>query len=87
MVVEGANDARLAIELDGDEFHGPHRWQADISRQRALERASWIFWRLLCVHLVNSPTGRAQRPTRQDALTRHRTAWCYPTCARVGRVS
>lgn len=45
MVVEGANDARLAIELDGDEFHGPDRWQADISRQRVLERAGWVFWR------------------------------------------
>lgn len=41
----GANDARLAIELDGHEFHGPDRWQADISRQRALERAGWVFWR------------------------------------------
>ncbi|QIN62612.1 REase [Caballeronia sp. SBC1] len=45
MVVEGANDARLAIELDGDEFHGPDRWQADIGRQRVLERAGWVFWR------------------------------------------
>jgi very-short-patch-repair endonuclease len=45
MVVEGANDARLAIELDGDEFHGPDRWQADMNRQRTLERAGWVFWR------------------------------------------
>lgn len=45
MVVEGENDARLAIELDGDEFHGPDRWQADIARQRVLERAGWTFWR------------------------------------------
>jgi len=45
MVVEGANDARLAIELDGDEFHGPDRWQADMNRQRVLERAGWVFWR------------------------------------------
>lgn len=45
MVVEGANDARLAIELDGDEFHGPDRWQADMNRQRVLERAGWTFWR------------------------------------------
>lgn len=45
MVVEGANDARLAIECDGDEFHGPDRWQADMSRQRVLERAGWTFWR------------------------------------------
>lgn len=45
MVVEGENDARLAIELDGDEFHGPERWAADMSRQRVLERAGWTFWR------------------------------------------
>ena len=45
MVVEGGNDSRLAIECDGDEFHGPDRWQADMSRQRVLERAGWTFWR------------------------------------------
>lgn len=45
MVVEGLNDTRLAIELDGDEFHGPDRWQHDMARQRVLERAGWIFWR------------------------------------------
>lgn len=45
LVVEGAGDARLAIELDGDEFHGPDRWQHDMQRQRVLERAGWTFWR------------------------------------------
>jgi len=45
MVVEGAGDNRLAIELDGDEYHGPDRWQHDMNRQRVLERAGWIFWR------------------------------------------
>lgn len=45
MVVEGAGDARLAIELDGDEFHGPDRWKHDMQRQRILERAGWTFWR------------------------------------------
>jgi len=45
MVVEGAKDARLAIECDGDEFHGPDRWAADMNRQRVLERAGWSFWR------------------------------------------
>ncbi len=45
MVVEGANDTPLAIECDGDEFHGPDRWQADMIRQRILERAGWTFWR------------------------------------------
>jgi very-short-patch-repair endonuclease len=45
MVVEGAADARLAIECDGDEFHGPDRWPHDTRRQRVLERAGWTFWR------------------------------------------
>lgn len=45
MVVEGANDSRLAIECDGDAFHGPDRWAADMNRQRVLERAGWTFWR------------------------------------------
>jgi very-short-patch-repair endonuclease len=45
MVVEGERDARLAIECDGDEFHGPDRWAADMGRQRVLERAGWTFWR------------------------------------------
>jgi len=45
MVVEGSGDKRLAIECDGDEFHGPDRWRHDIDRQRILERAGWSFWR------------------------------------------
>jgi hypothetical protein len=27
----------MAIECDGDEFHGPDRWQHDMSGQRVLE--------------------------------------------------
>ncbi|MCH4874715.1 AAA domain-containing protein [Pseudomonas sp. TMW22091] len=45
MVVEGDNDSRLAIECDGDRFHGPDRWDSDMRRQRILERAGWRFWR------------------------------------------
>jgi very-short-patch-repair endonuclease len=45
MVVEGSGDLRLAIECDGDEFHGADRWQHDMNRQRVLERAGWTFWR------------------------------------------
>ncbi|QQS16446.1 MAG: hypothetical protein IPK86_03210 [Neisseriales bacterium] len=47
MVVEGENDARLAIECDGDQYHGPEKWEDDIARQRMLERAGWVFWRCL----------------------------------------
>jgi hypothetical protein len=43
LVVEGALDRRLAIECDGDAFHGPEQCEADVRRQRVLERAVWVF--------------------------------------------
>lgn len=46
LVVEGNEDRRLAIELDGDLYHGPDVWDRDMARQAALERAGWIFWRV-----------------------------------------
>lgn len=45
MVVEGDNDRRLAIELDGDKYHPAEKWMDDWSRQRTLERVGWKFWR------------------------------------------
>lgn len=45
LVALSPGDARLAIECDGDVFHGPDRWSHDMSRQRILERAGWRFWR------------------------------------------
>lgn len=45
MVVEGLGDTRLAIECDGDDYHGPDQWAKDMHRQRVLERAGWTFWR------------------------------------------
>ncbi|HWA14440.1 MAG TPA: AAA domain-containing protein, partial [Burkholderiales bacterium] len=45
LVVEGADDARLAIECDGDKGQGPAQWVEDMRRQRALERVGWVFWR------------------------------------------
>jgi len=46
LVVEGENDRRLAIELDGDRWHGPDVWERDMRRQASLERAGWTFWRV-----------------------------------------
>ena len=45
LVIEGNNDARLAVECDGDKYHGPDKWTDDMQRQRVLERAGWVFWR------------------------------------------
>ncbi len=45
LVVEGAEN-RLAIECDGDTWHGPDQWDADRARQQKLERAGWTFERI-----------------------------------------
>jgi very-short-patch-repair endonuclease len=45
LVVEGQR-GRLAIELDGDAYHGPDRADADRHRQAILERLGWTFHRI-----------------------------------------
>ncbi len=45
LVIEGMNDRRLAIELDGDKYHPPEKWVDDWRRQRTMERVGWQFWR------------------------------------------
>jgi len=37
---------RLAVECDGDHWHGPDAYQLDLSRQRDLERCGWQFYRI-----------------------------------------
>lgn len=51
-VVEGSEGRRLAIECDGDRFHGPGQWADDMARQRVLERAGWTFWRCFASSFV-----------------------------------
>ena len=45
LVVEGMQ-GRLAVECDGDRWHGPDRYEQDMARQRDLERAGWQFARI-----------------------------------------
>lgn len=45
LVVVGAR-ARLAIECDGDAWHGPDAYEHDLGRQRELERCGWRFFRV-----------------------------------------
>lgn len=45
LVVEGMRN-RLAIECDGDHWHGLDKWKDDMDRQRVLERVGWTFWRI-----------------------------------------
>ncbi len=45
LVVEGMQ-GQLAVECDGDQWHGPDRYEQDMARQRDLERAGWQFVRI-----------------------------------------
>ncbi|MGQ0799927.1 MAG: AAA domain-containing protein [Pseudomarimonas sp.] len=51
-VIEGSEGRRLAVECDGDRYHGPGQWQDDMTRQRVLERAGWTFWRCFASSFV-----------------------------------
>jgi very-short-patch-repair endonuclease len=45
LVIEGMQ-GRLAVECDGDTWHGLERYDEDMARQRMLERCQWTFWRV-----------------------------------------
>jgi len=45
LVIEGAT-SRLAVECDGDHWHGEDQYQQDTERQRDLERVGWKFFRV-----------------------------------------
>lgn len=55
-VVHGNEGRRLAIECDGDQFHGVGQWSDDMARQRVLERAGWTFWRCFASSFVRNRT-------------------------------
>lgn len=45
LVVVGGK-GKLAIECDGDAWHGPDAYERDMARQRDLERCGWRFFRI-----------------------------------------
>ena len=45
LMIDGSG-SRLAIECDGDAWHGPDQYEKDTERQRKLERMGWKFWRI-----------------------------------------
>lgn len=45
IVVHGP-ESRLAVECDGDRWHGEDEWHRDRARQTVLERAGWTFVRI-----------------------------------------
>src|ERR1700730_17312190 len=57
LVVEGDGGRRLAVECDGDRYHGQERWADDMRRQRILERVGWIFWPCFGSNFSIDPAG------------------------------
>ncbi len=45
LVVIGG-ESRLAVECDGDQWHGPEQYEGDLARQQDLERVGWRFVRI-----------------------------------------
>ena len=45
LLIEGMR-GRLAVECDGDQWHGVEEWDRDVDRQRMLERCGLQFWRV-----------------------------------------
>jgi len=45
LVVEG-KESQLAVECDGDFWHGSEQYERDMERQRKLERCGWHFYRV-----------------------------------------
>ena len=45
LVIQGDNN-RVAVECDGDRYHGIERWEYDQRREAQLRRAGWKFWRI-----------------------------------------
>lgn len=58
LVIQGEY-TRLAVECDGDAYHGPDKWKLDFEREQILRRAGWEFWRI---------TGSSFYRYREDAL-------------------
>jgi very-short-patch-repair endonuclease len=55
LVIEGTKN-RLAVECDGDEWHGIEQYEKDLSRQRILERCGLRFWRVRGCEYYRDPS-------------------------------
>lgn len=63
LVIEGL-DKRLAVECDGEAWHGPERFEQDMARQRQLERAGWTFVRIRETEFYANRTEAIRRVVR-----------------------
>ena len=78
LVVVGPR-ARLAVECDGDYWHGPEAHQRDMARQRELERCGWTFARVMESDFIRDPTA-SMEPVWEalEVLEIHPSGWTPP---------
>ena len=76
----GRRTLTLAVECDGDYWHGPDAYQRDMARQRELERCGWTFARVLESDFIRDPT-TAMAPVweRLEELEIHPSGWRPPS--------
>ncbi|MHA6507823.1 AAA domain-containing protein [Tessaracoccus sp. Y1736] len=75
LVVVGAR-ARLAVECDGDTWHGPEAYERDLARQRELERCGWRFFRVRESSFYVDPAGALAPLWKQlDAMDIRPSGW------------
>jgi len=56
-MVVSDGDAHVALECDGDRWHGVDEIPADMARQAILERVGWRFIRLRSTRFYRDPDG------------------------------
>jgi very-short-patch-repair endonuclease len=79
LVIVGAT-TRLAVECDGDFWHGPKEYEADLARQRELERCGWEFFRIRESVFYADMAGTLKRLwNRLDKLDIHTAEWIDPS--------
>jgi very-short-patch-repair endonuclease len=78
LVVVGPQ-ARLAVECDGDYWHGPEAHQRDMARQRELERYGWKFARVMESDFIRDPAA-AMEPVWEalEELEIYASGWTPP---------
>ncbi|TWU18592.1 RecBCD enzyme subunit RecD [Allorhodopirellula heiligendammensis] len=60
MVVQDGS-RKLAVECDGDRYHGPEKMADDMNRQAILERLGWKFHRIRGTEFFRDPDSAMQR--------------------------
>jgi len=75
MVVEGRNDARLAVECDGDKYHGAEKWADDMPASTSPGTRRLGILALLRLRVCSPAQRHAGRPLKVIGSPRHRADW------------